>query len=87
MIKWNRFTDMEDTTVKRWLESDEGDIISIVTGSPSVLRCIDGEMRCSLGTECFMIPCSLNVVEKKSDDELIKVAERRYKMILEVKQR
>lgn len=80
---WNRYKDMEDQVVKRWLESDEGDIISIVTGNTkgNMRLGIDGEIRCSIGSECFIIPCTLSMVERKSDDEIIKVAEKRYNLI------
>lgn len=75
---------MEDSTVKRWLESDGGDIISIVTGNTkgNTRLGIDGEIRCSMGTKCFAIPCTLNTVSKKTDEEIIKVAERRYSYFL-----
>lgn len=62
----------------RWLENEDGDIISVVKldlKRPSRLG-IDGEIRCSIGVDCFTIPCSLSIIEKKSDAEIIKTALR-----------
>ena len=69
---------MPDSVVKRWLDSDEGDIISVVTGNSkgNMRMGIDGEIRCSIGSECFTIPCTLNVVSKKTNSELIRIVER-----------
>ena len=69
---------MVDPVVKRWLDSDEGDIISVVTGNSGGGRRfgIDGEIRCSIALECFSIPCTLSIVEKKTNDQLTRIVER-----------
>ena len=73
---------MPDSVVKRWLDSDEGDIISVVTGnSKGNMRIgIDGEIRCSVGPGCFSIPCTLSVVSKKTNPQLIRIVERAAKI-------
>lgn len=78
---WKEYPDMKDSVVKRWLHSDSGDIISVVTGnSKGNMRIgIDGEIRCSIDSDCFIIPCTLKIVEKKTNSELIRIAERRAK--------
>lgn len=69
---------MADGNVKRWIENEDGDIISVVTGnSKGNMRIgIDGEIRCSINFDCFSIPCTLSVVAKKTTNEIIQVAER-----------
>jgi len=80
--KWARDDWWEHGDVKRYLNTPEGDIISIVTGNVNVSKRnrlgIDGEMRVVIGTEAFSIPVSLRVVSRKSDTEIIRIAERRY---------
>lgn len=75
---WVECPDQHHPELSRWLENDDGDIISVVKldlKKPSRLG-IDGEIRCSLGTDCFAIPCSLSIVDKLSDAEIIKKALR-----------
>ena len=70
---------MEDGAVQRWLQNDEGEIISVVTGNDGYkLRIIDGEIRCGFNDECFSIPCTLRVVSKMTDSRVIRVAERMH---------
>lgn len=75
---WTESPNMANSVVKRWLESDEGDIISVVTGNSkgNMRMGIDGEIRCSIGPGCFSIPCTLNVVAKKTNPQLIRIVER-----------
>lgn len=79
MSEFKEYPDQCDYNVKRWLENEDGEIISVVDmhyNPPSRLG-IDGEIRCSLvGSDSFAIPCSLNMVAGKSTAELIKVAKR-----------
>lgn len=78
MKTWKDYPEQTHPELSRWIESDEGDIISVVTGnSKDNMRIgIDGEMRCSIGVDCFSIPCTLSVVAKMSNTEVVKVAER-----------
>ena len=78
MKTWKDYPEQTHPELTRWIESSEGDIISVVTGnSKGNMRIgIDGEMRCSIGVDCFSIPCSLSVVSKMSNSEVVKVAER-----------
>ena len=77
-LGWIECPNQINGNVKRWLENDDGEIISIVTGnSKGNMRIgIDGEIRCSLNNECFSIPCTLELVAKKSSAEIIKIAKR-----------
>ena len=69
---------MEDGNVQRWLETEDGNIISVVTGNTrgNMRLNIDGEMRCSIEDDCFSIPCTLSVVARMPNSEVIRVAER-----------
>ena len=79
MSEFKEYSNQCDMVVKRWLENEEGEIISVVSGnSKGNMRIgIDGEIRCSLiGSGSFSIPCSLNIVAGKSTTELVKVAKK-----------
>ena len=84
MKTWKEYPEQTHPELTRWIESDEGDIISVVTGnSKGNMRIgIDGEMRCSIGYECFAIPCTLRVVNKMPMSQVVRVAEKRYKLIV-----
>lgn len=69
---------MEDEVVHRWLESDNGGLVSIVTVNPHSRLNIDGELRCSWTDDCFAIPCTLSRVARMSNEEIIGIAERAY---------
>ena len=72
----------------RWLENpDDGDIISVVKlhfDKPSRLG-IDGEIRASTPDDCFSIPCTLDIVSRKSSAELIRLVKRHQERRREIK--
>ena len=75
---WVESPQQLEVNVKRWLENDDGCIISVVDMNykkPSRLG-IDGEIRCSLSGESFAIPCTLDIVNRKSSAELIRLVKR-----------
>ena len=75
---WVECPDQIDGAVKRWLENDDGEIISIVTGNTkgNMRLNIDGEIRCSLSRRSFAIPCTLSLMAGKSSAEIIRTAKR-----------
>jgi len=82
-MTWTRHKDMEGGAVKRWLHNPEVGVISVVTGNDDYkLKSIDGEIRYVFNDRCFSIPCTLRVVAKMPDSEIIKVAERSHKEII-----
>jgi hypothetical protein len=79
-LKWTDSKEQRNDVVHRWLDSNKGDIISVVTGnSKGNMRIgIDGEIRCSIGRDAFSIPCSLSIVDKLSTSEIVAKAMRMY---------
>lgn len=75
---WIECPDQIDGAVKRWLENEDGEIISVVTGnSKGNMRLnIDGEIRCSLSRRSFAIPCTLSLVAGKTSAEIIRMGKR-----------
>ena len=84
-MNWKEYTEQTHPELTRWIENDNGDIISVVTANTKGILNINGELRCSIGTECFTIPCTLGVVNKMPLTQLVRVAEKRYNLIKEVK--
>jgi len=78
---WRNNRTQIEGRVKRWIESDSGDVISVVSGNTkgNERMGIDGEIRCTIGQDAFSIPCSLGVVERKSDYEIVKLCLRSVK--------
>jgi hypothetical protein len=80
-LKWTESKHQRDAVVRRWFDSNYGDMISVVKGnSKGNMRIgIDGEIRVSIGRDRFSIPCSLSIVEKKSVKEITDMVERHAK--------
>jgi len=81
-MTWKDYPEQTHPELTRWIENDKGDIISVVTANTKGILNIDGELRCSIGTECFTIPCTLSVVEKMPLSQVVKVATKRYELII-----
>ena len=81
-MTWKDYPEQTHPELKRWIENDEGDIISAVTTEHNRLKVIDGELRCSIKNECFVIPCTLHVVEKMALSQVVNVATKRYNLII-----
>ena len=79
-MTWKDYPEQTHPELTRWIENNDGDIISVVTRPRGSLG-IDGELRCSIGVECFTIPCTLGVVNKMPISQLVRVAEKRYNLI------
>ena len=73
-MTWKEYPEQQHPELTRWIENDKGDIISVVKSNSSRMRIIDGEMRCSIGHECFVIPCTLGVVNKMPLSQVVRVA-------------
>jgi hypothetical protein len=81
VLKWTENKRQRDAVVRRWFDSNYGDIISVVKGNSKGNERIgiDGEIRVSISRECFSIPCSLSVVEKMSGKQITDTVERNAK--------